>query len=150
MKRREFVQTTVKGAGFLGLGGLTVGFQEQKEGVAFMDRILPAPKNGGFSDDNYWIWGSSVIKGEDGRYHMFASRWSKQFGFGHWVTNSQIVRAVSDTPAGPYQFEEVVTPIRGKEFWDGLCTHNPRVIKYRNQYLLYYFGTTYDSCSRRQ
>ncbi len=86
----------------------------------------------------------SVIKGEDGKYHMFASRWSKQYGFGHWVTNSKIVRAVADTPVGPYEFQEVVTPVRGKKFWDGLCTHNPRIVKYKDQYLLYYFGTTYD------
>jgi hypothetical protein len=25
-----------------------------------------------------------------------------------------------------------------------MCTHNPRIIRYRDQYLLYHFGTTYD------
>lgn len=116
----------------------------KKESIAFIDRLLPAPKHGGFRDDNYWIWGSSVIKGEDGKYHMFASRWSKDVGFGNWVSNSEVVRAVSNTPVGPYTFEEVVLPPRGSEFFDGLCTHNPRIIRYKNKYLLYHFGNTYD------
>ncbi len=116
----------------------------KEDSTAFIDRLLPAPKNGGFRDDRYWIWGSSVIKGEDGKYHMFASRWSKDVGFGNWVSNSEVVRAVSDTPLGPYSFQEVVLPARGPEFFDGMCTHNPRIVRYRDKYLLYHFGTTYD------
>lgn len=67
----------------------------------------------------------------DGRYHMFASRWTKDVGFGNWVTNSKVVRAVADTPVGPYEFQVVVLPIRGKDYFDGMCTHNPRIIKKR-------------------
>jgi hypothetical protein len=79
--------------------------------------------------DDYWIWDPSVIKAEDGRYHMFASRWPKEIGFGKWVTNSEIVRAVSHKPEGPYTFAEVVLPPRGKQWFDGLTTHNPRITK---------------------
>jgi hypothetical protein len=114
------------------------------EATALIDRLLPAPKNGGFQDPDYWIWGYSMIKGEDGRYRLFASRWAKEVGFGNWVTNSEVVRAISDKPVGPFQFLEVVLPIRGKEYFDGMCTHNPRIIKYKDQYLLYHFGTTND------
>ncbi|MCT4587155.1 MAG: glycoside hydrolase family protein [Carboxylicivirga sp.] len=145
MNRRTFINRTFWGGTFAAFTGCSVFNKiEQKEASPFANKLLPAVKGGGFYDPDYWIWGSSVIKGEDGHYHMFASRWSKKYGFGNWVTNSQIVRAVSKTPEGPYDFQEVVTPIRGKEYWDGLCTHNPRVIKYKNQYLLYYFGTTYN------
>lgn len=111
---------------------------------AFIDKLMPAPKGGGFSMDGYWVWGSSVIKGEDGLYHMFASRWSKQLNFNNWVSNSEIVRATAATPVRPFEFQEVVTPARGPEFRDGLSTHNPRILKYRDTYLLYYFGLTYD------
>lgn len=133
--------------GALGASLFTSNFafaSSENKASAFIDRLLPAPKNGGFQDDNYWIWGSSVIKGEDGNYHMFASRWSKDVGFGNWVTNSQIVHAISSHPEGPYQFYSEVLPVRGSEYWDGMCTHNPRIIKYKDQYLLYYFGNTYD------
>lgn len=144
MKRRTFVETTIKGAALLASSGLwSCVSSKESQPIAFMDRILPAPKGGGFRDDNYWVWGSSVIKGEDGKYHMFASRWSKDVGFGNWVTNSEVVRAVADTPVGPYVFQEVVLPVRGKEFFDGMCTHNPRIVKYKDKYLLYHFGTTY-------
>ncbi|WP_372776003.1 glycoside hydrolase family protein [Mangrovibacterium sp.] len=144
MKRRTFFRNSVYLiTGVLAL--LTLGScAEKKVDTPFIDRFLPAPKDGGFQDPNYWIWGSSVIKGEDGKYHMFASRWPKAVGFGKWVTNSEVVHAIADTPVGPYKMLDVVLPVRGNEYWDGMCTHNPRVVKYGDQYLLYYFGTTYD------
>ncbi len=89
------------------------------------------------------MWCGSPILGEDGRYHLFASRWSKAVSFFNWATHSEIVRAVSDTPAGPYRFEEVVLPVRGEEFWDGRVTHNPAIRKHGDQYLLFYTGTTF-------
>ncbi len=110
----------------------------------FIDRVMPAPVGGGFAMDDYWIWGSSVIEGPDGRYHMFADRWARELGFHAWVTNSEVVHAVSDTPEGPYTFADVALPARGKEFFDGLVTHNPRIIRLEDAYYLYYFGTTYD------
>lgn len=116
----------------------------EKKDAAFIDRLLPAPVDGGFAMDDYWIWGSSVIKGEDGKYHMFADRWHKDLGFESWVTHSQVVHAVADKPEGPYTFSDVTLPPRGKEYFDGLVTHNPRVIKYDGLYYIYYFGTTYD------
>lgn len=39
----------------------------------FKGKLLPAAKNGGFRMEDKMIWCGSVIKGEDGRYHMFAS-----------------------------------------------------------------------------
>ncbi len=111
---------------------------------AFIDRLLPAPKNGGFAMDDQWVWCGSVIQGEDGRYHMFASMWTKDVTFPpHWLTNSAVVRASSDTPEGPYTYEEHVLPPRGEGFWDGRMTHNPTIHKSGGTYLLYYTGSTY-------
>ncbi|MCJ8012170.1 glycoside hydrolase family protein [Paenibacillus sp. KQZ6P-2] len=94
---------------------------------------------------DYWVWCGSVIRGEDGRYHMFASRWSKKLPFTpHWATNSEIVRAVADRPEGPYTFAEVVLPPRGSEYWDGRVTHNPTIHRVNGMYLLFYMGTTYE------
>lgn len=143
MKRKDFIRQ-------LSLG-VTVPFIPEIFSLAadsqqesFSDKLLPAIKGGGLIMNDYWIWDPSVIKGEDGRFHMFASRWSKQFSFGNWITNSEIIRAVSDTPAGPYTFEEVVLPARGKGYFDGQVTHNPRIVRYKDVYLLYYMGTSYD------
>ncbi len=52
-----------------------------KENTAFIDQLAPSVKNGGFEMENFWVWGASVIKGEDGKYHMFASRWPKNKPF---------------------------------------------------------------------
>lgn len=66
------------------------------------EMLLPAPVGGGFSMEGYWVWCGSVIQGEDGRYHMFASRWPKTLPFHPgWGVASEIVRADSDTPRGP-------------------------------------------------
>jgi hypothetical protein len=76
---------------------------------------------------------------------MFASRWPQAMPFApNWVTHSEVVRAVADSPVGPYTFAEVVLPARGGEFWDGHMTHNPTILKYRDRYLLFYTGTRYD------
>ncbi len=94
--------------------------------------------------EGYWVWCGSVAKGDDGRFHMFASRWPKTFPMHPgWLIASEVVRASADTPEGPYRFEEVVLPARGAEYWDGRSTHNPHIVKHGSHYLLYYMGTTH-------
>ncbi|MCC3374552.1 glycoside hydrolase family protein [Cohnella sp. REN36] len=108
------------------------------------ERFLPAPRNGGFRMDGYWVWCGSVVRGEDGRYHLFASRWSMHLPMHPgWLVHSEVVRAVSDIPEGPYRYEETVLQARGAEYWDGRSTHNPHIVRHENTYLLYYMGTTY-------
>lgn len=122
----------------------------------FKDRLLSTIKNGGFKMEDKMIWCGSVVKGEDDRYHMFASMWDRELGFGaNWLYNCKIVRASSDTPEGPYQFEEVVLDRRGREYFDGMNVHNPYIQKHNGKYYLYYMGTTYggnvpDHCDSRE
>ncbi len=111
----------------------------------FMARLRPAPLNGGFRRDGWWVWGGSPIRGEDGRYHLFASCWPKRFPFFEgYIAYSRVVRAVSESPEGPYSFVEEVLPPRGSGFWDGRMTHNPTVRRCGDQYLLFYIGATHD------
>ncbi len=106
--------------------------------------FLPAPVNGGFSMEDYWVWCGSVVKGEDGNYHMFASRWPQTLPFHPgWGVASEIVRAVSEKPEGPYRFAEVVLSARGAGWWDGRSVHNPVIQKCGDTYVLFYMGTTY-------
>lgn len=94
--------------------------------------------------DGYWVWCGSVIKGEDGNYHMFASRWKNDLPFHPgWGMESEIVRAVSKTPQGPYTFAEVVLGNRGPQFWDGRSAHNPSIQKHGDTYILFYVGMTH-------
>ena len=95
-----------------------------------------------FEMDGYYIWDSSVIKAK-GKYHMFCSRWKEEYGFGfNWVFNSEIIRAVSDNPEGPYVFANVVLPRRGRQYFDGVNTHNTCIKEHNGKYYLYYMGTT--------
>jgi alpha-L-fucosidase len=116
----------------------------QRRPISFQDRLLPAPVDGGFRQAGYWVWCGTVVKGGDGRYHHYASRWPRGLPFSpHWLTNSEVVHSVSPTPEGPYQFADVALPPRGADHWDGQMTHNPVVRRIGNQYVLYYTGTTY-------
>ncbi len=117
----------------------------KNEPTAFIDKLEPSVKNGGFEMNGYWVWGASVIRGEDGKYHMFASRWPKKYPFFNgYIFYSEVVRAVSDKPEGPFSFQEVVLKPRGSQYWDGRVTHNPTIHKSGDTFLLYYIGTTYD------
>jgi hypothetical protein len=110
----------------------------------YFSNQLPAPVNGGFSMEGYWVWGSSVVEGEDGLYHMFVSRWPKHLPFHPgWMIASEIVHCTSKTPEGPYQFSDVTLPARGSQYWDGRSTHNPRITKYKDTYILFYMGSTH-------
>ncbi len=115
---------------------------------AFSKRLLPAPRGGGFRMAGYWVWCGSAVRADDGRYHLFAARWPKERPFfAGYMATSEIVRAESPTPEGPYEFREVVLPARGAEFWDGRMTHNPTICRYGDEYLLFYIGSTYQGAT---
>ncbi|MGE4489472.1 MAG: glycoside hydrolase family protein [Kiritimatiellales bacterium] len=112
--------------------------------IPFQQRIGHPRKDSGFHMEGYWIWCGSAICGDDGLFHMFASRIPKTLSFSpHWMTNSEVVHAVSETAEGPYRFSDVTLPSRDPSFWDGCMTHNPTIHWYGDEYLLYYTATTY-------
>ena len=103
-----------------------------------------APRTPAFQCEGYWVWGSSVIQGDDGKYHMYVSRFPKSLPFHpRWIVASEIVHAISPTPEGPYKFSDVALPARGAQYWDGRSTHNPRIFKYNHKYYLIYMGSTH-------
>ncbi len=116
--------------------------------IPFRERLKPAVRHGGFRMQDNWIWCGSVGKGEDGRYHMFASCWSKKVPFvPNWVTSCEVVRACADRPEGPYEFEEVVLSPRSG-FWDGTMTHNPTLHHHDGTWILYYIGVNIELDAR--
>ncbi|MFN3161888.1 MAG: glycoside hydrolase family protein [Rubinisphaera brasiliensis] len=97
-----------------------------------------------FIDDDWYIWGGSMVRDADGQCHLLYSRWPRELGHNAWVTHSEIAHAVADHPLGPYRHVDVALPERGEQFWDGLCTHNPTVHEFDGKYYLYYMGNTGD------
>ncbi|MCX7010733.1 MAG: GDSL-type esterase/lipase family protein [Kiritimatiellaeota bacterium] len=96
----------------------------------FTALIQPAPATAKFSDPDYYIWCGTMVRGDDGKCHLFYSRWPHKNGFNAWVTHSEVAHAVGDSPLGPFKHKDVALPERGKEFWDGHCTHNPTVLRF--------------------
>ena len=47
-----------------------------------------------------------VVRGDDGKYHVFFGRWPKSSGFSGWCTHAEVAHAVSDRLLGPYTFKE--------------------------------------------
>jgi len=99
--------------------------------------IQPIPATAKFINDTSYIWCGTLVKSHiDQKYHLFYSRWPREYGFSAWVTSSEVAHAVSDSPFGPFEFRDVTLPHRGAEYWDGMYTHNPTVHIYNGQYYL--------------
>lgn len=110
----------------------------------FENACCTVPRNGGYHMPGYHVWCASAIKGEDGKYHLFASCWEEKYGFGsNWLLRSKIAHAISETPEGPYLFHSFVFEERSHQYFDARNQHNPAIKYYDGTYYLYYFGTTF-------
>lgn len=129
-------------ASVLALGWLGLWLRADNwDGPAFMSRLQPVPKDSGFRMPGYWVWDGSVVKVGD-TYHLFASRWPKGHPFPEdYRRHSQIVRATSKNPLGPYVFQEVVIAARPGGYWDSAIAHNPSIHKIGDTFVLYYLGS---------
>lgn len=113
-------------------------------------KLLPVVKHSGFRMEGYYVWCGSTIKGEDGRYYLFAARWPKKTTFPDgYMTDSEIVLAVTDDLAKPFQFEKVIIGKREGDYWDSMMAHNPFILKISEEYVLFYIGNPDGSAQRR-
>lgn len=103
--------------------------------------IRPLTEDGIFRDSTYYNWGGSIIKDNDGLYHLFYSRWQRAYTFAGWLTSSEIAHAVSHHSSGPWEYKETVLKGRGNGFWDGITAHNPKIKYFEGKYYLYYIAT---------
>ena len=82
--------------------------QESSDDLRFYDDFNQISEYNIFKTEGYYNWGTSIIKGDDGQYHMFYSRWKKAYKFTGWLTHSEVAHATSKSYAGPWKFKEVV------------------------------------------
>jgi hypothetical protein len=107
-------------------------------------RIGRIPRKSGLQDENYWVWGSTVVQGDDGLFHMYVSRWSRDLPFHPgWMCECEIAHATAESVLGPYTFSDVALGKRGAQYWDGQACHNPKIVRHQDKYLLYYMGSTH-------
>ena len=74
--------------------------------------VLPRDPRNGLEDvtiKQWCYWDGQIVKGPDGKYHMFASRWDQSRGHSGWG-GSAAVHAVSDNPVGPYTDKGLAWP----------------------------------------
>ncbi|MEC3907203.1 glycoside hydrolase family protein [Tamlana sp. 2201CG12-4] len=109
--------------------------------LSFKNRLQPVTEDNIFKDKDYYNWGASIIKGKDNLYHLFYSRWKREYGFYAWLTHSEIAHAVSKNPDGPWQYKETVLKGRGGNGWDAITAHNPKIKFFDGKYYLYYIGS---------
>ncbi len=88
--------------------------------------------------EEYTVWGCSPIYDDEGKVHVFFSRWPKDGG--SWLVNSEIAHAVADHPEGPYKVLGTILKGRGEGYWDANSIHNPSVYRVGDKYVLLYIG----------
>ncbi|MEI6865767.1 glycoside hydrolase family protein [Flavicella sp.] len=100
------------------------------------------------NDPDRFVWGGSVIKGEDIKYHMLYSTWecgdSIPMFKNSWLLHSKIAYAVSKYPDRDFKFQKIILKGRALEgdstAWDAQMVHNPHIKKFNKKYYLYYVG----------
>lgn len=100
--------------------------------------------------EDYFVWGATVFKGRDAKYHMLFSCWEcgedwAPFQDG-WLLSSKIGYAVSDFPDKDFKFIKIV--LRGRKFdgdstaWDAQSVYNPHIKMFDKKYYLYFAGSS--------
>lgn len=120
---------------------LDVGSGGSVGDLGFELKLLPAPRPNvqAFNSSSYTSWGGSVIKADDGGYHMFAAVFAGHQGLGKWSSTSEIMHLVSQVPEGPF------TPTKDGPNADGIIipvfAHNPTITRANDgTYLLFSIG----------
>ena len=89
--------------------------------------------NHGYRNTTESSWGGNSIF-EDGKWHLFVAQMKYSCPLANWGTNSEIIRAESDNPEGPYHYVETILPA---------FAHNPTIRKTNsNEFVIYYIGGT--------
>lgn len=137
MKRREFIsRVAIAGAGSLLFSDSLFAFAPEHES-AFARKLQPVGR--ALEMEDYYVWCNSPIEGNDGKIHVFFSRWDKKKGMGGWIKGCEICHATADKPEGPYEFKSIVFAPR-EGFFDATTCHNPSIKKVDGKYCLLYMG----------
>ncbi|WP_223552129.1 alpha-L-fucosidase [Aestuariivivens sp. NBU2969] len=125
----------------LGLFWYLTQAQNNTDNLKLYDNFKSISPNNIFKTEGYYNWGTSIIKGMDGKYHLFYSRWKKEYGFTGWLTHSEIAHATSKSPSGPWKYAGTALKGTRNNRWDAITAHNPKIKYFEGKYYLYYIAT---------
>lgn len=90
---------------------------------------------------DYYVWCNSPIYDNDGKVHVFYSRWPEKYGMGGWIHKCEIAHAIADSPESEFKFvETVLAPRQG--YFDATTCHNPTIHFVDGKYCLFYMGNS--------
>ena len=138
MNRRNFIsQLSIVGIGACMPHWCAGSFYMNES--SFAKRLKPVGR--ALELDGYYVWCNSPIEGDDGKIHIFFSRWIKKKGMGGWINGSEIAHAVADSPESPFEvIGTVFAPRAG--YFDATTCHNPLIKKVDGKYCLFYMGNS--------
>ncbi len=117
-----------------------LGLRSQQPEIAvsdFCNSLIPSGRI--LETEDYYVWCVSPIYDEQGRVHVFYSRWPAKYGMGGWIHKCEIAHAVAYNPEGPYEYvSTVLAPRPGA--WDATSCHNPHIQYIDGRYCLFYMG----------
>ena len=92
-------------------------------------------------EPGYHVWGASPVFDENGKVHLYAARWPKEYSVDPgWRSHSEIAHYVADKPEGPFVFSDIAVRGTGASSWDSFGIHNPTIHFINNQYVLLYIA----------
>jgi hypothetical protein len=139
MNRRQFLGgLSFASAGLLLNTDTAFAFTESNES-SFAKKLKPVGR--ALEMEDYYVWCNSPIEGEDGKIHVFFSRWVKKKGMGGWINGSEICHAVADSPESVFEFKSLVFAPR-EGYFDATTCHNPSIKKVDGKYCLFYMGNS--------
>jgi hypothetical protein len=95
-----------------------------------------APPDQAYCHYNDSTWGGSVLKGDDGVYHMYFSEMANNCTLHDYGSVSRVVHATARSPLGPFVRQSIALPV---------FAHNPQVIRHPDgTLLLFHIGDTVD------
>jgi hypothetical protein len=116
-----------------------VGFSKLKIPQSKMCKSLKLTKSV-IQDEDYTIWGSSPIVGEDGKIHVFCARWPELNVAPGWRYSSEVAHYVADSPESEFKYVETVIKGTGRNTWDKYAPHNPEIKKFGKYYVIVFIA----------
>ena len=105
--------------------GTTPGENTQYNGT--WEGTLGRWKDNGIEDTERSYWGGNIIKGSDGKYHIYVAGWpSDTKGHMAWSSASRVYHVTSDNVWGPYTYVSDIG-----------AGHNPEIYKTGDTYIIY-------------
>ncbi len=144
--RRTFLKKFVLLTGFgsvlrKSVLGFDTSLNENKKPVEsdFAKQLKPVGR--ALEEEGYYVWCNSPIYGNDGKVHVFYSRWPEKYGMSGWIHKSEIAHAIANSPESEFQYLETILEPR-KGYFDATTCHNPHIQYVDGKYCLFYMGNS--------